>query len=98
MAVLPDAIQWFEGFIKTYTTKVQIGQGPAGVRPGMTAEVEIDTWSNDHRRWRAAPTPVMGGSPSPLNSADFHTIEHDWHFFSSPVCSCDAVAAAVGSV
>jgi RND family efflux transporter MFP subunit len=41
VAPLPDPVCFFIGFVKTYTTRIQIDQGPAGVRPGMTAEVEI---------------------------------------------------------
>jgi RND family efflux transporter MFP subunit len=41
VAPLPDAVQFFPWFVKTYTTKVQIDQAPAEVRPGMTAQVEI---------------------------------------------------------
>jgi HlyD family secretion protein len=41
VAPLPDPFQFFRGFVKTYTTKVQIDQAPACVRPGMTAQVEI---------------------------------------------------------
>ena len=41
MAVLPDPVCFFDGFVKTYTTKVQIDHVPAGVRHGMTAQVEI---------------------------------------------------------
>jgi multidrug efflux pump subunit AcrA (membrane-fusion protein) len=41
VAPLPDPVCFFIGFIKTYTTKIQIDKGPAGVRPGMTAQVEI---------------------------------------------------------
>ena len=43
VAVLPDPICFFDGFVKTYTVKVQIGHAPAGLCPGMTAEVEILT-------------------------------------------------------
>jgi HlyD family secretion protein len=41
VAPLPDPMFFFQGAVKTYTTKVQIDHGPAGLRPGMTAEVEI---------------------------------------------------------
>jgi HlyD family secretion protein len=45
VAVLPDPVCMFVGWVKTYTAKVQIGHAPAGLRPGMTAEVEI--FAND---------------------------------------------------
>jgi uncharacterized protein (TIGR03067 family) len=41
VAVLPDPVCFFDWFVKTYTTKVQIDHVPAGVRRGMTAQVEI---------------------------------------------------------
>lgn len=41
VAVLPDPVCFFDGFIKTYTAKVRIDHGGAGLRPNMMAEVEI---------------------------------------------------------
>ena len=41
VAALPDTQQLFERTQKVYSTRVKIGNGPAGLRPGMTAQVEI---------------------------------------------------------
>ena len=41
VAALPDATSMFSSDIKVYTTKVRIDQPLPGLRPGMTAEVEI---------------------------------------------------------
>jgi len=41
VAALPDQQSMFSSDIKVYTTKVQIDQPLAGLRPGMNAEVEI---------------------------------------------------------
>ena len=53
VAVLPDPIFFFHGWVKTYTAKVQIGHAPAGLRPGMTAEVEILDQRSRKRAQRA---------------------------------------------
>jgi len=41
VAPLPDANSFFGSDIKVYTTQVAIENGPTGLRPGMTAQVEI---------------------------------------------------------
>ncbi len=41
VAPLPDPMFFFQGAVKTYTTKIQIDHGPAGIRPGMLVELEI---------------------------------------------------------
>src|SRR5262249_45680801 len=41
VAPLPDAGNYFSGDTKFYTTKVSIEKTLAGLRPGMTADVEI---------------------------------------------------------
>ena len=37
----PEATSWFSGNVKEYATIVKVEGKPAGLRPGMTAEVEI---------------------------------------------------------
>jgi RND family efflux transporter MFP subunit len=41
VAPLPDPSSFFSSDIKVYTTHVTIDQSPSGLRPGMTAQVEI---------------------------------------------------------
>jgi multidrug efflux pump subunit AcrA (membrane-fusion protein) len=41
IAPLPDAGNFFNAGLKTYTTRVQIGRGHPGLRTRMTAEAEI---------------------------------------------------------
>ena len=41
VAPLPDPNSFFSSDIKVYTTQVAIENGPSGLRPGMTAQVEI---------------------------------------------------------
>ncbi len=41
VAPLPDPSQLFEQGPKVYTTRIRIARGPAGLRPGMTAQAEI---------------------------------------------------------
>jgi HlyD family secretion protein len=41
VALLPDPICFFDGFVNTYTTKVELHQDSKAVRPGMSAKVEI---------------------------------------------------------
>ncbi|MFO0909667.1 MAG: HlyD family efflux transporter periplasmic adaptor subunit [Isosphaeraceae bacterium] len=41
VAPLPDPTSFFASDVKVYTTKVKIEKGLAGLRPGMTAQVEI---------------------------------------------------------
>ena len=41
VAPLPDPTNFFSSDIKVYTTKVRIDKPLPGLRPGMTAEVEI---------------------------------------------------------
>ena len=41
VAPLPDPSNFFSSDIKVYTTKVRIDQPLPGLRPGMTAQVEI---------------------------------------------------------
>jgi HlyD family secretion protein len=45
---LPDSTNMFSSDIKVYTTKVRIEQPIAGLRPGMTAEVEILVDRKEH--------------------------------------------------
>ena len=47
VAPLPDAVNIFEPKVKVYTTKVRIDDGPKGLRPGMSASVEILIDSQD---------------------------------------------------
>jgi HlyD family secretion protein len=41
VAPLPDPNSFFSSDIKVYTTQIQIENGPPGIRPGMTAQVQI---------------------------------------------------------
>ena len=41
VAPLPDSTNFFSSDIKVYTTKVRIDRAAAGLKPGMTAQVEI---------------------------------------------------------
>src|SRR5262249_45085549 len=41
VAVLPDPSAMASWAVKVYTTRIQIGRGPAGLQPGMTARAEI---------------------------------------------------------
>src|SRR6202020_487976 len=41
VAPLPDSTNFFSSDIKVYTTKVKIDQPLPGLKPGMTAQVEI---------------------------------------------------------
>ena len=47
VAPLPDPTNFFSSDIKVYTTNVKIDEPLAGLRPGMTAQVEIlvDRWT-----------------------------------------------------
>jgi HlyD family secretion protein len=45
---LPDSTNFFSSDIKVYTTKVQIDVPSGGLRPGMTAEVEILVDRKEH--------------------------------------------------
>jgi HlyD family secretion protein len=45
---LPDSTNMFSSDIKVYTTKVRIAEPMAGLRPGMTAEVEILVDRKEH--------------------------------------------------
>ncbi len=48
VAPLPDSTNFFSSDIKVYTTKVRIDAAAAGLRPGMTAEVEILVDRKEH--------------------------------------------------
>ncbi len=47
VAPLPDPLYLFDQGPKVYTTRIRIAKGPAGLRPGMTAQAEILVYDRD---------------------------------------------------